>query len=118
MPVDVAQRAQQLRAKLNTSAGSSRLHKEVSSVLTELGVQHQNEHSIAGLQVDIALLEQQIAVEVDGPTHFTTAKAGSKQRLLGTSQLKRRLLRGMGWRVVSVPYYEWDELRTRADKGK
>ena len=28
----------------------------------------------------------------------------------GPTQLKRRLLRAGGWRVVSVPFFEWNNL--------
>ena len=31
--------------------------------------------------------------------------------VLGSTRLKDRLLRRMGWRVVHVSYFEWDALR-------
>jgi hypothetical protein len=44
-----------------------------------------------------------IAIEVDGPTHFLHYS----RRASGSTQLKRRQLRRAGWRLVSVPYFDW-----------
>ena len=46
-------------------------------------------------------------VEVDGPRHFV-GLAGSGSRKSGATALKRRLLERAGWRVVDVPFWEWD----------
>ena len=53
------------------------------------------------------------AVEVDGPSHFVRnhAKGGVEWRASGSTMLKRRHMEGMGHVVVSVPYWEWDELK-------
>eukprot|EP00808_Paulinella_micropora_P009467 g9372.t1 len=82
---------------------SSRLHKEVSSVLRAEGVPHDNEKMQA----------HKLVIEVDGPTHFVTATlASSRPRYNNITLCKQRLLRAMGWRVVSVPFFEWDALGT------
>ena len=46
---------------------------------------------------------KKIAVEVDGPTHFLC----HSQRPTGATLLKHRQLRYYGWRLESVPYWEW-----------
>ncbi len=43
-------------------------------------------------------------VEVDGPRHFALPEL---REPLGHTALKRRQLRGLGRRVVSVPFWEW-----------
>jgi hypothetical protein len=45
-----------------------------------------------------------IAVEVDGPSHFI----GRSQQPAGATLLKHRQLRHFGWRLESVPYWEWN----------
>ena len=47
---------------------------------------------------------ERIAVEVDGPTHFV----GRSHQPTGSTLLKHRQLRYFGWRLESVPYWEWD----------
>jgi hypothetical protein len=52
--------------------------------------------------------------QVDGPMHFLApaapaAKGGSGRRERGATRLKRRLLERAGWRVATVPYWEWKE---------
>ena len=46
-----------------------------------------------------------VAIEVDGPSHFTQVGTPS-----GATLLKRRQLRATGWNVVAIPYFEWYRL--------
>lgn len=52
----------------------SYLHKSVSEVLTHMGIAHENEGVTEDrlFSVDIVLRPAKVAVEVDGPFHFTT----------------------------------------------
>jgi hypothetical protein len=54
-----------------------------------------------------AAAARRVAVEVDGPAHFTNSLPHS---LLGSSLAKQRCLQARGWAVLSVPYYTWSEL--------
>jgi hypothetical protein len=56
---------------------------------------------------------QATLVEVDGPRHF--ALPGLREPL-GHTALKRRQLRGLGRRLVSVPWWEWPPDATRAQR--
>ena len=42
-------------------------------------------------------------IEVDGPRHYSKSTT-----LLGHTLLRNRLLRGLGYDLVTIPYYEWD----------
>ena len=55
---------------------------------------------------------REVAVEVDGPSHF------SGRTPTGATVLKRRQLRAAGWALLAVPYWEWDALRGKAAKQK
>jgi very-short-patch-repair endonuclease len=57
-----------------------------------------------------------VAVEFDGPTHYLAGAVDSSRALDGTSKFKERLLRNLGWKLVRVPYYEWDALRSSAGR--
>ena len=46
------------------------------------------------------------AVEFDGPSHFLASKLPT-----GATLLKRHHLQLLGYSLVSVPYWEWDEVR-------
>ena len=48
----------------------------------------------------------EVAVEVDGPSHFVGRQP------TGATTLKRRQLRESGWALVDVPFWEWDALKT------
>jgi very-short-patch-repair endonuclease len=57
--------------------------------------------------IDIALPDQRIALEFDGPSHFMSD--GTNKKTMKT-KLRDLLLQQRGWRVVSVPYFEWIKL--------
>ena len=56
------------------------------------------------------LSTSRFATEVDGPSHFLRDNAHGNHCPNGSTQLKQRLLQAAGWRLVSVPFYEWDRL--------
>jgi hypothetical protein len=49
----------------------------------------------------------QVAVEVDGPDHFTR---NTPHQLLGSSTAKHRCLQARQWAVLSVPFHEWNAI--------
>ena len=110
----------------------------VARVLSKLGVPYQLELNLVGYSVDLALPGPRVAIEVDGPHHFlydfapgkdADAGTGCRDMALtinngahgvlavnGASTLKHRLLRAMGWRMVSIPFYEFEQLRSALDQ--
>ena len=50
----------------------SKLHTDVSTALSSLNIAHENEFLTEDhlFSIDIALKEQKVAIEVDGPYHF------------------------------------------------
>lgn len=87
-------------------AKRSFLQEQVGDALKSLGIPHKHEYDVDGLVVDIVLLERKIALEVDGPSHYFR----NVQRIDGSTQLRNRLLQRMGWRVKSVPYFQFQDL--------
>ncbi|CAG9463319.1 unnamed protein product [Pedinophyceae sp. YPF-701] len=85
----------------------SAFHLDVSLALARLGVPHVNERTVEdGLKyIDVAIEQGDVrlAVEVDGPSHFTRNTA----QPLGSTLLSRRVTRACGWHVLSIPHYEW-----------
>jgi len=112
---------------------SSERHKNISKTLDLMGVLHYNEHDE---DIDVAIVlkldsewthtadkgygaetKRKVAVEFDGPTHFTRPRppiqVGQKPlppRALGHTVLKYKILKRQGWAVVRVPYYEFDKI--------
>ena len=82
--------------------------REVGESLRRLGIPHELECITAdGLfSIDLAIVDRRIALEFDGPAHFTR----NTLEPLGHTRLRDRLLSAMGWRVVSIPFFEWDGL--------
>ena len=88
---------------------SSKLHADVSTFLTSMGVEHTNERwcDRAERSIDIAIEGEgaPIALEVDGPTHFL-----QDGRPNGRTGLRNRMLAAHGWRVVVLNHRDWESL--------
>ena len=63
-----------------------------------------------GYSVDYALVDERIAIEVDGPSHFARSGDGAGRRLVGKTVIKRRQLAALGWRLLSITQDDWDPL--------
>jgi len=94
----------------------SKLQDDVISILSSMGLQPQEEVLLkSGYRID-AVVEvngEQIAVEVDGPSHFIG------RELTGSTILKHRQVTALdGIQVVSIPYWEWIKLKIDSGKKK
>jgi hypothetical protein len=85
------------------------------------------------LSIDIANVEQRLGVEVDGPGHFVRLIDASdatyprdsvlqwsadrgENRVNGPTLLKHRLLTALGWDIIHIPYWEYQNLPNDEDK--
>ena len=57
------------------------------------------------------------AVEVDGPSHFVKSSDGGLHCNGGTL-LKQRHLAGLGYTLVSVPFWEWDAVEKKRQEER
>merc|ERR1712079_158443 len=76
--------------------------KRLERFFKRLGLPYHAEGSVGPYLLDYVLPEQ-IAVEVDGYKHFYAFS----QRPTAKTGLKLRVLQAMGWRVVSIPHFDW-----------
>jgi len=92
----------------------SNSQREVGETLRRLGISHELEYITAdGLfSIDLAITDRRIALEFDGPSHFTT----NTLEPLGHTRLRDRLLSAMGWHVVSIPFFDWGRLHNRPEQ--
>ena len=93
------------------------MRKHVSQALQRMDLAVEEEYRCpkSGYSIDIrvrkstarGLSEREgLAVKVDGPSHFLSCKSPT-----GKTLIKRRLLELLGYNLVSVPYWEWEEMR-------
>ena len=106
--------SQQLKeAFVSQDVEPSQTQNEVSCVLSSLGWNHEEEHRTEeGLSLDMARPAMKVAVEFDGPTHYLLGGATGQIQCNGATAFKRRLLRLLGWEVIAIPYFEWNEVRS------
>ena len=105
LPPELAQRC---RDAFSQAEGvPSRLQRDVAASLSALGLAPREEvRTPQGYSLDAVVSHggREVAVEVDGPSHFLGRTP------TGTTALKRRQLRAAGWALLPVPYWEWDAL--------
>lgn len=106
---------------------TSAIQRQVGSAMQALGLHCTLEYRPPGtpIIIDIAVQHRvsrgktqkpvQIAVEVDGPYHFL---ASHPTRALGSARLRNSLLEHSGWKVVSIPWFEWSKLNTAKERAE
>jgi len=105
-------------AMQGTKVTISRLQRSVAAALAAVQHGFEEEHlePRTGYSLDLALPSSRVAVEVDGPSHFLLPDGRGVRKPNGPTLLKRRLLAAAGWRVISVPFYEWDGFATASER--
>jgi hypothetical protein len=101
-----------------TTVSSS--HQALASIIGELGIRHEVERMTGDgyFSIDIYLPEYDVAVEFDGPSHYYYSSASSSSRdaskMLRTAKTELRdcLLAKQCAKVVTVPYFAFDECNT------
>jgi len=112
---------------LRGAGGHSSYQRAMANCLTSMRMMHVLEDSSSGYSVDISLPHLKLAIEADGPSHFSRTPgppkpaAGSSPPSAsgppvtsGPTAMKRRHLKALGWAVVSIPFTVWDRLGSDA----
>ncbi len=99
-------------------AAPSTFELDVQAALARMGLRtRQRVRTPEGYVIDLHVESsdggrRRIAIEVDGPWRFISF---SSREATGPTLLKRRQLRHFGSRLMSLPYWEWEDLSGRPE---
>jgi hypothetical protein len=94
----------------------SAAQKEVYDCFLRMGYKARLESTVNGISLDIILQEPvQIAVEVNGVTHFAR---NSEDLLIGNAEWKRRMLHAVQWKMLAINVNDWNQLRGTEQRTK
>jgi len=84
------------------------VRQEVSEMLTMLDISHnvRSREAQGAVTIDIVLPNHQIAMQLDGPSQFFATPPFLP---VGDTLLQWRLLLTAHWKVLSVPFYAWQQ---------
>eukprot|EP01023_Acetabularia_acetabulum_P055761 TRINITY_DN645_c1_g1_i6.p1 TRINITY_DN645_c1_g1~~TRINITY_DN645_c1_g1_i6.p1 ORF type:complete len:825 (+),score=111.16 TRINITY_DN645_c1_g1_i6:267-2741(+) len=98
----------QLSKKSNASDAQLSVFRALKYMDLEPLLEQKIEHGQIQIIVDVMIKrdDRQIAVEFDGPQHFTR---NFPCRKTGKTLARDRILRACGLEVVSIPFYDWEK---------
>jgi len=114
LPQDIEERCRD--TFINRGVRSSNLQKDVIFELSRMGLQLEEEAlTSSGYRLDVLVNidGKQIGIEMDGPTHFI-----GKEPTGSTILKHRQVVNSDGMHLVSIPYWEWNELKRSNDKER
>ena len=98
-------------AYLRLEPPPGQLQADVSAALLQMGWPHTPAYVTSdGIALDCAQVESQRAIEVHGPAHYLLDVASGTFVTSGYSRFTSRLLRALGWDVVDLAFFDWEEL--------
>jgi hypothetical protein len=113
--LDQCCQAWQHKVASNAAAATSPMQQQVFKALQQLPgwqvpPQQEDVTEDKNFSIDIVAATaagDRLAVEVDGPTHFVSPG----NRVNGPTQYRNRALEARGYTVVSIPGWEWEQLK-------
>ena len=88
---------------------------EVENILSGLGVEFDREFIDArtGYSIDITI--GNIAIEVNGPSHYIQDIHDMTRWCDGSTLFKKKILERMGWKVGWIDYSDWYNIPNKED---
>ena len=99
----------ELTSVCSYAAASSFIHNLVVNALNRLGVDHVSEFvdQESLLMIDIFVPSLQLAIEVQGPSHYLTDLASGSRRLRPEDEFKLSVLRKRGYKVEQLSVFDF-----------
>lgn len=89
--------------------------QNVVRILNSLGIPGESPSLGYGIPIDVLIPSIKVALEFDPSSHFFRNRPDLP---LGKTMFKRRLIEGLGLRLISIPLREWARLGSLVERRK
>jgi very-short-patch-repair endonuclease len=97
--------------KLNHySKGPSYPERYWKDIFDEAGIDYVEQHQIHTYQLDFALVEEKIDIEIDGDQHYLD------QRIVESDKRRNEYLENLGWKIIRVRWSQYKKLIDKQDR--
>ena len=97
--------------KLNHySKGPSYPERYWKKVFDKLRIEYVEQYRIHTYQLDFALVEEKIDIEIDGEQHY------QDERIVKSDKRRNEYLEGLGWKIIRIRWSEYKKLIDKQDR--
>jgi very-short-patch-repair endonuclease len=96
---------------VTTSKFQTKVDETLYSLLSAASQQDSHgEHPAGSYSMDIAFPSCKLNIEIDGPHHYR------EESLTRASKFRDYILQSLGWTVIRIPHFEWNEKTNKQSK--
>eukprot|EP01026_Neomeris_dumetosa_P018107 TRINITY_DN17093_c0_g3_i2.p1 TRINITY_DN17093_c0_g3~~TRINITY_DN17093_c0_g3_i2.p1 ORF type:complete len:550 (-),score=48.53 TRINITY_DN17093_c0_g3_i2:313-1815(-) len=112
LPVNLRKESVRAWKELQSRCAASAWQLRIYNMIKEIGYEnavlaHETEDELMQVDVMVEIDGQKLAIEADGPDHFTS---NFPCYVTHKTLIRDKLLQNLGYKVVSIPFYEWKML--------
>lgn len=107
----LAENPEMVPYKLNHySKGPSYPERYWKKIFDSVGLKYTEQYQIHTYQLDFALVEEKIDIEIDGEQHYLD------ERIVESDKRRNEYLKSLGWKIIRIRWSEYKKLVAKQDR--
>ena len=106
---------------VSSQSPHSKIHQEIKYILLRMRKEFSENANLLDTYV-VDFESKGLVIDADGPMHYMKPARGetfdtvAKNKLIGQVELKYRLLKSQGYKIVNIPFFEWNRYFDQVEK--